>query len=738
MKSKTFQVDLSGVQTNILMMYLDKSIITAKEVQKRLASVFETDEVKVCVKTSSRDAGVIRFVTYWEISDQDVTAAVKKLQLDSCESHPYKHLLNFEPTVEQLSRVENIEAPKTLKETPLCDIDTKTSLEKLITDLKAWKELGVDVEYSDHGYKALTCLVQISTPDKDYIIDAIALKDELHALNEDYHVAKDKTMQRQDFRRRPLPPKFKDYARVDSHYLIGFYHKLKNELIEANLLRAVLDDCNNCCKILYPKVEDEAYLSVRRNVEEIHKRQLLVLEKLNSWRHQIAQYLDKNVGCVLSKSIKLKFCENERVLCYEPDPTKAKVLYDSKVLDVVVAKDQRGRKTVEYLIHFQVIVALFRPQLIKMFQGWNSSWDRYVSEEYVLKDTPENRQLQKDLAEKSQLQLGAYLYRRDRKKSRKTSTTAPSSDDCSSGSPTRMDTDDGQGVTSSSEDDSSIEEETVPIELTPELRACLEQDYCLINTKNKLVKLPAEPNVVTILENYWRHYANGQISDLNEKTSQRHRYPFNNTQRRRPEDVQRNLNICSEVLDGIRLYFDYTVNDLLLYKCEQGQIETKQAVYTSIHLDKEVSSSKNEVSYMDYITYPNNHDDYQNGNRQAMQRKRSLRSNKSTDAVSNGNSQDSAKAKASSSVDNNDSCGSRPLSLRLLPEHVYNQQPPPPCLVYGAIHLTRLFVKLPELLNAATIDEKKWTTLLNHTDTFIDYLNEHREWFGEKFYIDRQ
>lgn len=38
-------------------------------------------------------------------------------------------------------------------------------------------------------------------------------------------------------------------------------------------------------------------------------------------------------------------------------------------------------------------------------QGWNSSWDRAVSEEYILKDTPENRQLQKDLAEKSQLQM---------------------------------------------------------------------------------------------------------------------------------------------------------------------------------------------------------------------------------------------------------------------------------------------------------------------------------------------
>lgn len=38
-------------------------------------------------------------------------------------------------------------------------------------------------------------------------------------------------------------------------------------------------------------------------------------------------------------------------------------------------------------------------------KGWNSSWDRCVSEDYVLKDTDENRQLQRDLAEKAQLQL---------------------------------------------------------------------------------------------------------------------------------------------------------------------------------------------------------------------------------------------------------------------------------------------------------------------------------------------
>lgn len=59
-------------------------------------------------------------------------------------------------------------------------------------------------------------------------------------------------------------------------------------------------------------------------------------------------------------------------------------------MDIIEAKDKRTKKVIEYLIHFQ---------------GWNASWDRRVDEAYLLKDTDENRQLQKDLAEKSQLQM---------------------------------------------------------------------------------------------------------------------------------------------------------------------------------------------------------------------------------------------------------------------------------------------------------------------------------------------
>ena len=70
------------------------------------------------------------------------------------------------------------------------------------------------------------------------------------------------------------------------------------------------------------------------------------------------------------------------------------MLYDAKIRDVNEGKDKKGKKCFEYLIHFQ---------------GWNNSWDRRVSEDFLLKDNPENRKLQRDLAEKSQLQLGAYL-----------------------------------------------------------------------------------------------------------------------------------------------------------------------------------------------------------------------------------------------------------------------------------------------------------------------------------------
>lgn len=215
---------------------------------------------------------------------------------------------------------------------------------------------------------------------------------------------------------------------------------------------------------------------------------------------------------VSTRGIKQKFSVGERVLCYEPDPTKAKVLYDSKVLGVVETKDKRGRKTLQYKIHFQ---------------GWNSSWDRKVNADFVLKDTEENRQLQKDLAEKAQLQLAAYLYRRERKKrNRKESNTEASpknqnrgsiEDDSSCSTFERNDVEylprddqlllDCDTESYSSSVESFYDEDRVLLRIGEKLKQYLEIDYDMIVKHKMLHDLPALMPAISILENFVKQSA---------------------------------------------------------------------------------------------------------------------------------------------------------------------------------------------------------------------------------------
>lgn len=80
-KCDIFRVDLPSVQSNILMVYLDNTKISAQEFIQRLATVKSADTVKVSVKAMSRDNGCIRFTSYWEISNDDTKAAIAKIRL---------------------------------------------------------------------------------------------------------------------------------------------------------------------------------------------------------------------------------------------------------------------------------------------------------------------------------------------------------------------------------------------------------------------------------------------------------------------------------------------------------------------------------------------------------------------------------------------------------------------------------------------------------------------------------
>lgn len=81
MKSNFFKVDLATVQTNILLMSVDRSKVEIRELQRRLQTVLETDSVKVSVRCTSLNAKCVRFVLYHEVTSEDVELACQKIQL---------------------------------------------------------------------------------------------------------------------------------------------------------------------------------------------------------------------------------------------------------------------------------------------------------------------------------------------------------------------------------------------------------------------------------------------------------------------------------------------------------------------------------------------------------------------------------------------------------------------------------------------------------------------------------
>lgn len=100
-------------------------------------------------------------------------------------SHPYDfELEHFTPAPELLTSVDPV-VPKRLSETPLKMIEKEEELNRMLEDLRKYKELAVDLEH--HSYRTflgITCLMQISTADTDYLVDTLTLRDKLWILNE--------------------------------------------------------------------------------------------------------------------------------------------------------------------------------------------------------------------------------------------------------------------------------------------------------------------------------------------------------------------------------------------------------------------------------------------------------------------------------------------------------------------------------------------------------------------------
>lgn len=65
-------------------------------------------------------------------------------------------------------------------------VDTPEAVQEMLRDLKSAREIAVDLEHHDvHSYVGLVSLMQISTREKDWIVDTLVpWREDLQVLNE--------------------------------------------------------------------------------------------------------------------------------------------------------------------------------------------------------------------------------------------------------------------------------------------------------------------------------------------------------------------------------------------------------------------------------------------------------------------------------------------------------------------------------------------------------------------------
>ncbi|XP_048396312.1 male-specific lethal 3 homolog isoform X4 [Stegostoma tigrinum] len=460
-----------------------------------------------------------------------------------------------------------------------------------------------------------------------------------------------------------------------------------------------------------------------------------------------------------TRGMKFKFRKGERVLCFEPDPTKAKVLYDAKIVDVEVSRDEKGRKIPEYLIHFN---------------GWNRSWDRWAAEDHVLRDTDENRRLQRKLAKKAV----ARMKNKGKKKRRcrlpgvdsvlkslpadekeendENSLSATSNDDVDDDDDDDNDIDGTDDESLECEDDSEpeeiiemkddqetcskkeMEEKTINIEIPDILKKKLEDDCYYINKRKKLVKLPCQTNIINILESYVKHFAINAAFSANERC--RHHQsnsqipmnphyipPEKKPQKEHSPSPPPLLNPSTpQSTDSQPLSGDPATPKRRKIDPESVQSLRRSARHAS-GCDRLSESSASPQSKRRFY--------------ESAQMPRLLLHLEKKTPVHSGSSSPVTLTPSKEGVALFDRRRSNELnevlSWKMMPDNYpLIEQPPAPSYIYGAHHLLRLFVKLPELLGKMQITDRNLKVLVKHLELFLRFLAEYQEdFFSESAYV---
>jgi len=281
---------------------------------------------------------------------------------------------------------------------PYVFIQDSAGLHSLAAGLRGIARAGVDTESNSlHAYRERVCLLQITTSDRDYLVDPIALPDlsplkdffedravekifhaaeydllclrrdfsfrvrglfDTHAacrslggkecglsalLEREFGVTLDKPMQRADWGRRPINERMLEYARLDTHYLPALRERLAAQIESAGYRDELRDEFLRLESI--PDAEPSAPAIdpfwKLRGVYELRPPQRAVLLALHEWREHEAERIDRPPFHVLSGESMIRLAQTA--------PTTTKGLAENGVPERIARR--HGRAILEAIEH---------------------------------------------------------------------------------------------------------------------------------------------------------------------------------------------------------------------------------------------------------------------------------------------------------------------------------------------------------------------------------------------------
>jgi ribonuclease D len=238
---------------------------------------------------------------------------------------------------------------------PLVLVDTDEALSQAVAAMRDLPAIAVDLEAdSFHHYREKVCLIQVSIPGVDYVIDTLAVSSiaplgellmdpgqikvlhgadyDVVSMKRDYDIAirglfdtmiaaqflnspklgladllggtfgvgLDKRFQRHDWARRPLLPEHLEYARGDTHWLLALREVLQYRLGRAGWTAAVAEECGLLEKREWqgrtPDPGDFLRVKGANDLDLTGKR---VLRALYEYRERQAKSMDRPVFKVI-------------------------------------------------------------------------------------------------------------------------------------------------------------------------------------------------------------------------------------------------------------------------------------------------------------------------------------------------------------------------------------------------------------------------------------------------------